>query len=147
MPLATGFVPLCIPTRAYKVPSGPGWVHEIKHDGFAVFNALHRRGTVSEAMMHAFGLLELDGEDLRDMPLGDRKKRCEAGAAGGSASSSASIRSLSWRSPASRRDGRHIHFHAPPLPDGAIAVKMNRLDKPGQTDDTTGVVQREQRYR
>jgi hypothetical protein len=112
-----------------------------------MFNALHRRGTVSEAMMHAFGLLELDGEDLRDMPLGDRKKRCEAGAAGGSASSSASIRSLSWRSPASRRDGRHIHFHAPPLPDGAIAVKMNRLDKPGQTDDTTGVVQREQRYR
>jgi bifunctional non-homologous end joining protein LigD len=25
--------------------------------------------------MHAFDLLELDGEDLRDLPLGDRKKR------------------------------------------------------------------------
>jgi bifunctional non-homologous end joining protein LigD len=35
----------------------------------------HRRGTVSEAMLYAFDLLELDGEDLRDMPLGDRKKR------------------------------------------------------------------------
>jgi bifunctional non-homologous end joining protein LigD len=124
-----GYVPPCIPTRAYRVPSGPGWVHEIKHDGYrlqvrregdkvrlftrrgydwskrypaiartatalrsasftidgeavvcgpdgvAVFNNLHRRGTVSEAMLYAFDLLELDGEDLRDMPLGDRKKR------------------------------------------------------------------------
>jgi bifunctional non-homologous end joining protein LigD len=25
--------------------------------------------------LYAFDLLELDGEDLRDMPLGDRKKR------------------------------------------------------------------------
>jgi ATP-dependent DNA ligase len=24
----------CIPTAAEKPPSGPGWVHEIKHDGF-----------------------------------------------------------------------------------------------------------------
>jgi bifunctional non-homologous end joining protein LigD len=44
-------------------------------DGVAIFDALHRRVTVSEAMLYAFDLLELDGEDLRDMPLGDRKKR------------------------------------------------------------------------
>jgi bifunctional non-homologous end joining protein LigD len=44
-------------------------------DGVAVFDALHRRGTVSEAMLYAFDLLELDGEDLRALPLGDRKKR------------------------------------------------------------------------
>jgi bifunctional non-homologous end joining protein LigD len=44
-------------------------------DGVAIFDSLHRRGTVSEAMLYAFDLLELDGEDLRDMPLGDRKKR------------------------------------------------------------------------
>ena len=24
----------CIPTRAAKVPSGPDWIHEIKHDGY-----------------------------------------------------------------------------------------------------------------
>jgi bifunctional non-homologous end joining protein LigD len=24
----------CIPTQADRPPSGPGWVHEIKHDGF-----------------------------------------------------------------------------------------------------------------
>jgi hypothetical protein len=28
-----------------------------------VFDALHRHGTVSEAMLYAFDLLELDGED------------------------------------------------------------------------------------
>ena len=35
MPVArSGFIAPCIPTRAYKVPSGAGWVHEIKHDGY-----------------------------------------------------------------------------------------------------------------
>jgi bifunctional non-homologous end joining protein LigD len=124
-----GYVPPCIPTRAYKAPSGPGWVHEIKHDGYrlqvrregeavrlftrrahdwsgrypaiavtamllraksftldgeavvcgpdgvAIFDALHRRGTVTEAMLYAFDVLELDGEDLRHIPLLDRKRR------------------------------------------------------------------------
>jgi bifunctional non-homologous end joining protein LigD len=125
----SGFVPPCVPTRAAKPPAAPGWVHEIKHDGYrlqvrrigdtvqlftrrgydwsarypailvtamqlrassftldgeavvcrpdgvAIFDALHRRGTVSEAMLYAFDLLELDGEDLLGLPLGDRKKR------------------------------------------------------------------------
>jgi ATP-dependent DNA ligase len=31
---ADGYIPPCIPTRAHKPPAGPGWVHEIKHDGF-----------------------------------------------------------------------------------------------------------------
>ena len=44
-------------------------------DGIAVFDALHRRGTVTEAMLYAFDLLELDGEDLRPRPLGERKAR------------------------------------------------------------------------
>jgi bifunctional non-homologous end joining protein LigD len=124
-----GYIPPCIPTRAPKPPAGPGWVHEIKHDGYrlqvrregnavrlftrrgydwsgrypaiavtamllrarsftldgeavvcgpdgvAIFDALHRRGTVTEAMLYAFDLLELDGEDLRHMPLLDRKRR------------------------------------------------------------------------
>ena len=29
-----GFVEPCLPTVADTVPSGPQWVHEIKHDGF-----------------------------------------------------------------------------------------------------------------
>src|SRR5271166_943697 len=44
-------------------------------DGVAIFDALHRHGTVSDAMMYAFDLLKLDGEDLRSLSLGDRKKR------------------------------------------------------------------------
>jgi bifunctional non-homologous end joining protein LigD len=129
VPSTSGFIPPCIPTRAPKPPAGPGWIHEIKHDGYrlqvrrvgdqvrlftrrgydwsgrypsiavtamllrarsftldgeavvcgpdgvAVFDALHRRGTVSEAMLYGFDLLELDGEDLRALPLGARKKR------------------------------------------------------------------------
>ena len=44
-------------------------------DGIAVFAALHRRGTVTEAMLYAFDLLERDGEDLRPHPLAERKAR------------------------------------------------------------------------
>jgi bifunctional non-homologous end joining protein LigD len=44
-------------------------------DGVAIFDALHRRGTASEAMLYPFDLLELDGKDLRDLLLGDRKKQ------------------------------------------------------------------------
>jgi short chain dehydrogenase len=44
-------------------------------DGVPIFDALHCRGTVTEAMLCAFDLLELDGEDLRHMPLLDRKRR------------------------------------------------------------------------
>jgi bifunctional non-homologous end joining protein LigD len=41
-------------------------------DSVAIFDALHRHGTVSGAMLYAFDLLELDGEDLRDLPLSGR---------------------------------------------------------------------------
>ena len=44
-------------------------------DGIAVFGALHRRGTVTEAMLYAFDLLELDSADLRAVPLFERKAR------------------------------------------------------------------------
>jgi hypothetical protein len=43
-----GFVQPCIPTRAYKPPVGPAWVHEMRHDVPAAF---------------------------RELPLGDRKKQ------------------------------------------------------------------------
>jgi bifunctional non-homologous end joining protein LigD len=44
-------------------------------DGIAIFYALHRRGTVTEAMLYAFDLLELDGIDHRPLRLGKRKER------------------------------------------------------------------------
>jgi ATP-dependent DNA ligase len=128
MPLATGFVPPCVPTLAYRLPSGPDWIHEVKHDGYglqvcregdavrlftrrgfdwttrypaivrtalelpaksctldgeavvcggdgiAVFEDVHRRGVVTDAMLYAFDLLKFGGEDLRPFPLSDRKR-------------------------------------------------------------------------
>jgi bifunctional non-homologous end joining protein LigD len=40
-------------------------------DGIAVFDRLHRRQKVTDAMLYAFDLLELNGEDLRSLPLLD----------------------------------------------------------------------------
>jgi bifunctional non-homologous end joining protein LigD len=54
---------------------GTGVGSGLPADAIAIFDALHRRGTVTEAMLYAFDLLELDGEDLRGLPLSDRKKR------------------------------------------------------------------------
>jgi bifunctional non-homologous end joining protein LigD len=34
--LPTGFIAPCLPTSAPQPPSGDGWLHEIKHDGFRV---------------------------------------------------------------------------------------------------------------
>jgi bifunctional non-homologous end joining protein LigD len=44
-------------------------------DGVAVFDDQHRLGTVREAILQAFDLLEIDGEDLRPLALGTHKAR------------------------------------------------------------------------
>ena len=31
-----GFIEPCLPSSAKAPPSGPGWIHEIKHDGFRI---------------------------------------------------------------------------------------------------------------
>src|ERR1700722_15463825 len=136
---ADGFVDPCIPSRAPKPPSGPDWVHEIKHDGYrlivrrdgkavhlftrrgydwtdrypaiaataaklraksftldgeaavsdaagiAVFEALHRRRIAPGAVLYAFDLLELNGKDLRSLPLGERKAKLARLVAGSTA--------------------------------------------------------------
>ena len=33
-PSPPGFIAPCLATRADRVPAGPIWVHEIKHDGY-----------------------------------------------------------------------------------------------------------------
>jgi ATP-dependent DNA ligase len=32
----SGFIEPCLPSPAERPPSGPNWIHEIKHDGFRV---------------------------------------------------------------------------------------------------------------
>jgi ATP-dependent DNA ligase len=44
-------------------------------DGITIFDALHRHGAVSDAILQAFDLLELDGVDYRLQPFGKRKAR------------------------------------------------------------------------
>lgn len=38
-----GFIEPCIPTSARVPPSGPGWLHEIKHDGYRLISRLEGR--------------------------------------------------------------------------------------------------------
>jgi ATP-dependent DNA ligase len=52
-------------------------------DGVAVFDALHRRHKATDAMLYAFDLLEFDGEDLRPLPLSERKAKLLARAPAG----------------------------------------------------------------
>jgi hypothetical protein len=122
-----GAIEPCLPSPAKAPPSGPGWLHEIKHDGFrlivrrdaagvrlitrkgndltyrfpfialavaklpvrsclidgeaivcddnglAVFELIRRQRTSATAVHCAFDLLELDGEDLRRVPIERRK--------------------------------------------------------------------------
>jgi bifunctional non-homologous end joining protein LigD len=124
-----GFIEPCLPSPAKARPSGAGWIHEIKHDGFrimarrdaagvrlitrngndftkrfplaaaavaalpgrsclidgeaiacddnglAVFDLIRRHRNRGSAILCAFDLLEIDGEDLRRVPIEHRKHR------------------------------------------------------------------------
>jgi bifunctional non-homologous end joining protein LigD len=119
---------LCMPRLALRPPAGPGWIHEIKHDGFrilakqnpdgvhlftrkgydhavrftlvatavaalparsclidgeaiacnqnglAVFEMIRWRRHDQDVVLCAFDLLELDGQDLRKVPIEERKR-------------------------------------------------------------------------
>src|SRR4029077_15998950 len=47
----------CLPRSANQPPAGPGWIHEIKHDGFRIL--AHRQS-------HALRLMSRNGHDLTD---------------------------------------------------------------------------------
>ena len=118
-----GIIEPCLPSPAKAPPSGPGWLHEIKHDGFrimarrdgagvrlitrhghdftarfpvsalsarsflldgeaivtderglAVFDLIRHHCHGDDALLIAFDLIELDGEDLRRAPIEQRKR-------------------------------------------------------------------------
>jgi len=122
-----GIIEPCLPSPAKRPPSGDGWLHEIKHDGFrilarrdsagvrlitragndfssrfpfiamavgklpvrsclidgeaivcdenglAIFDLIRRHGALASAVLCAFDLLEVDGNDLRRKPIETRK--------------------------------------------------------------------------
>jgi bifunctional non-homologous end joining protein LigD len=123
------YIEPCLPSPAKVPPSGPNWIHEIKHDGFrimarrdaagvrlitrngndftrrfplaaaavaalpgrsclidgeaiacddnglAVFDLIRSHRNHGSAILCAFDLLEIDGEDLRRVPIEQRKQR------------------------------------------------------------------------
>ena len=124
-----GIIGPCLPSPAKAPPSGPNWIHEIKHDGFrimarrdgarvrlitrhgndftarfplaveavsalsarsflldgeaivtnerglAVFDLIRHQRHGDDAVLIAFDLIELDGEDLRRTPIEQRKRQ------------------------------------------------------------------------
>jgi bifunctional non-homologous end joining protein LigD len=124
-----GFILPCRPALADRPPSGPGWLHEIKFDGYRViarkdgdrvrlwarttsdyskaftrirdavaalpvesavldgeatvmrsadrcdFEALRSRQGQAEAILVAYDIMEVDGQDVRPEPLEERRKR------------------------------------------------------------------------
>jgi hypothetical protein len=57
--LSAGFIAPCLPTKAQHPPSGPLWLHEIKHDGFRVI----ARKDGSKVRLYS-----RPGNDLTDAP-------------------------------------------------------------------------------
>jgi len=47
-----GIIEPCLPSPAKAPPSGPGWLHEIKHDGFRI---LARRDPAGVRLITPFG--------------------------------------------------------------------------------------------
>jgi ATP-dependent DNA ligase len=124
-----GLIEPCLPLPPKAPPSGPSWIHEIKHDGFrilarrgptgvrlitrngndftarfplaaaavgalpvssflidgeaivtnakglAVFNLIRQKCHGDDAVLIAFDLIELDGQDMRHSPIEDRKRK------------------------------------------------------------------------
>ena len=72
----SGFVEPCLPSKVVRPPSGSLWLHEIKFDGYRLMVRCAAPPTPGhEAVLYAFDLIEHDGDDLRDLPLIERKRR------------------------------------------------------------------------
>ena len=138
-----GFIRPCLPTLVANPPGGPGWLHEVKHDGFRTlarkqgervevwsrygtdftarfskiaeavrglpaesalidgeavaflpgghsdFAALRTKSGGARASYVAFDLLSLEGDDLRQRPLEERRKALSRLVTGSTTSSSA----------------------------------------------------------
>jgi len=46
--LGLGIIEPCLPSPAKVPPSGPGWLHEIKHDGFCLMGRRDGAGRETE---------------------------------------------------------------------------------------------------
>jgi ATP-dependent DNA ligase len=47
-----GHILPCLPSRADRPPSGPEWLHEIKHDGFRIMARRNSDGVQLYTLLH-----------------------------------------------------------------------------------------------
>ena len=45
----SGFIEPCLPSKAARLPSGPLWIHEIKHDGYRLMVRRDGPGTTQSS--------------------------------------------------------------------------------------------------
>jgi hypothetical protein len=69
-----GHIPPCLPSRVERPPTGPGWLHEIKHDGFRLM--ARRNGARSS---RAFAEQERRQGENRDPASRNRDSRITLG--------------------------------------------------------------------
>src|SRR5271166_308906 len=70
-----GFILPCQPLLVDRPPAGSGWLHAVKlrSDGHSDFAALRTKAGSARACLVAFDLLSLNGADLRQRPLEERR--------------------------------------------------------------------------
>ena len=68
----SGFIEPCLPSPAEHPPSGPGWIHEIKHDGFRM---MVRRDAAGVRLLTGNGHDWADRYPLIAKAAGDLKVR------------------------------------------------------------------------
>jgi ATP-dependent DNA ligase len=63
-----GTIEPCLPTPAKVPPSGPGWIHEIKHDGFRILARHNAAGIrlITRAQRDNYGYWNARGYAQRD---------------------------------------------------------------------------------
>src|SRR6516165_2189401 len=62
-----GFVALCQPSSAPKPPTGDGWLHEIKHDGFRLL-AWRAGDRISEGLASALATIDAAAHEIENVP-------------------------------------------------------------------------------
>src|SRR5262245_25594699 len=86
-PPRSGFIEPCLPSAAEHPPSGPDWVHEIKHDGNRL---MARRDPVGVRLLTRNGhdwadryplIVEIDGESVVVCDDNELALRCSSGCA------------------------------------------------------------------
>src|SRR6516164_8304970 len=77
----SGFIEPCLPSSAERPPSGPDWIHEIKHDGYRITaprrEAPYYRGDTNGHLLDESQSKGMDGHAARLRVPRRANLRCE----------------------------------------------------------------------